>query len=197
MWRLDVRVIEQLARSSEKIEPERAFERTPEQRVHDDGCKRAIGQDLHRVFVEGGHRFDACRRMVHLVKDNPEARKIAHAMPPIENECADQPADESLQQRTFELRQMEQRNARQQIEPEAEPIPSPCMRQGPAGRDAFQHQKGRCNRHHGERGEGEVKHGLNRVQRDSITVTPPPTGCRLALTKATPHAFFARLNSRP
>jgi hypothetical protein len=50
--------------------------------VHDDGGKRAVRQDFHRMLIEGGQSLDACRRMVDLVEDNPEARKMADAMPP-------------------------------------------------------------------------------------------------------------------
>src|SRR5262245_17478516 len=99
MWRPDVRVIEQLARRSEKIEPERALKRASEQWVHDGARQRAVRQDLYRMFVEGGHSLDARRRMVNLVEDNPEA--------PVEGECADEPADESLQHGALESGQME------------------------------------------------------------------------------------------
>jgi hypothetical protein len=103
MWRPDVRVIEQLAGRSEKIEPERAPKRASEQWVHDVGRQRAVRQNLYRMFVEGGHSLDARRRMVNLVEDNPEAGEVADAMPPVEDECADEPAaDESLQHGTLE-----------------------------------------------------------------------------------------------
>src|SRR5215831_11866501 len=102
MWRPDVRVIEELARRSEKIEPERALERASEQRVHDDGRQRAVRQDLYRMLVEGGQNFDARWRMVNLVEDNPKAGEMADAVPPVEDECADEPADESLQHGTLE-----------------------------------------------------------------------------------------------
>ena len=102
MWRPDVRMIEELARCREKIEPERALERASEQRVHDDGRQRAVRQDLHRMLVEGGQGLDARRRMVDLVEDNPEARKMANAVPPVEDERADKPADKSLQYRILE-----------------------------------------------------------------------------------------------
>ena len=36
------------------------------------------------MLIEGGQSLDAGRRMVDLVKDNPEARKMADAMPPVE-----------------------------------------------------------------------------------------------------------------
>ena len=87
MWRPDVRVVEQLARRSEKIEPERASE----QWVHDGGGQRAVRQDLYWIFVESGHRLDARRRMVNLVEDNPEAGEVADAVSPVEDECADGP----------------------------------------------------------------------------------------------------------
>src|SRR5215470_11750690 len=111
MWRPDVRVIEELARRGEEIKPERALERASEQRVHDDGRQRAVRQDLHRMLVKGGYGLDARRRMVSLVEDNPEAREMADAVPPVEDECADEPADESLQHRVLEPRQMKQRDA--------------------------------------------------------------------------------------
>jgi GrpB-like predicted nucleotidyltransferase (UPF0157 family) len=76
--------------------------------VHDDGGKRAVRQDFHRMLIEGGQSLDACRRMVDLVEDNPEARKMADAMPPVEKKCADQPADESLQYRTLKSCQVKQ-----------------------------------------------------------------------------------------
>ena len=134
----------------------------------------AVRQNLHRMLVEGGQGLDARRRMVNLVEDNPEAREMAHAMPPVEDECADEPADESLQHRVLEPRQMKQRDARQQVEPEVvgregdgdlhevdenrASVPAGRVWQFPAGHDAFQRQKGRCNDHHGERGKGEVEH---------------------------------------
>src|SRR5215467_10293612 len=91
MWRPDVRVIEELARRGKKIEPERALERTSEQRVHDDGRQRAVRQDLYRMLVEGGQSFDTRRRVVDLVEDDPEAAQVTHAVPLVENECADEP----------------------------------------------------------------------------------------------------------
>jgi hypothetical protein len=103
MWRPDVRVIEQLAGRSEKIEPERAPKRASEQWVHDVGRQRAVRQNLYRMFVEGGHSLDARRRMVNLV----EAGEMADSMPPVEDECADEPADEFLQHGTLESGQME------------------------------------------------------------------------------------------
>jgi hypothetical protein len=45
--------------------------------------------------------------MVNLVEDNPEAGQMADAVPPVEDECADEPADESLQHGTLESGQME------------------------------------------------------------------------------------------
>jgi hypothetical protein len=84
-------VVEQLARRSEKIEPERALKRASEQWVHDGGCQRAVRQDLYWMFVESGHRLDARRRMVNLVEDNPEDGEVADAVSPVEDECADEP----------------------------------------------------------------------------------------------------------
>jgi hypothetical protein len=65
------------------------------------------------MLVESGQGLDARRRMVNLVEDNPEAWEMAHAVPPVEDERAYKPADESLQYRIHEPRQMKQRDARQ------------------------------------------------------------------------------------
>ena len=92
MWRPDVRVVEQLARRSEKIEPERALKRASEQWVHDGGrSARCPSGSVLDVCVESGHRLDARRRMVNLVEDNPEAGEVADAVSPVEDECADEP----------------------------------------------------------------------------------------------------------
>jgi hypothetical protein len=59
------------------------------------------------MLVEGGQSLDARRRMVNLVEDNPETGKVADAMPPVEDERADESPDESLQHSTLESGQME------------------------------------------------------------------------------------------
>src|SRR5512140_3697167 len=109
--RLDIGMIKQLTRCGEKIEPERAFERAAEQRIQNNSRQCAVRQDFDRMLVERGDRFDARRRMVHLVKDQPETLGVANAMPPVKKERADEPANEPLQQRVWKRCQMEQRHA--------------------------------------------------------------------------------------
>src|SRR5262245_54203682 len=94
--RFDVGMIEQFARSGEKIEPECAFERTPEQRIEDQSRKRTVGKNFDRVFIERGHCFNSARRMVNLMKDHPKALSMTDAMPPVEKECANDPTDKAL-----------------------------------------------------------------------------------------------------
>ena len=77
-----------------------------------------------------------------------------------------------------------------EVDKNCAPIPAGRMRQFPAGRDAFQRQKGRCNDHHGERGEGEVEHGLNRIRRNSIMVVPRTAGAAPCLDKGDPPCAF-------
>jgi len=63
----------------------------------------ALSVNLYRMLVERGQSFDARRRVVGLVEDNPEAAQVTHAVPLVENECADEP----LQNGTLKPRQME------------------------------------------------------------------------------------------
>jgi len=115
--RLEVGVIEELAGRCEEVEPQRAFERAPEHEIQNGGRKRRVRQDLDRVLVERRDGLDPRRRVMHLMEDFPEALLVANAMPPVEKERADEPADEAFDHRHLQRREVKQRRAGEQLQP--------------------------------------------------------------------------------
>ena len=95
----EVAVVEVFADHGEDVEPGGSFggdsEETEQQGTGEDG----IGDDLDGMLVERGQHFDAGGAVVDLVKDAPERSELVTcAMPPIEDEGADEPAEQSLEE---------------------------------------------------------------------------------------------------
>ena len=88
-------MVEILARGRKKIVPERPFKRHTTKRVENERPQNRVAQDLDGMLVKRGHHFNACRRVVQLVKHPPKSIRVSKAMPPIEEERADD-ANEKL-----------------------------------------------------------------------------------------------------
>lgn len=105
-----IAVVEILAEDGEDVVPGCACEGNAEEREHQGADDHGVRGDFQRVFVEGGQRFDAARAMVNLVTDAPEKVGIvASAMPPVEDEGSDKPADEAFQKRGHFACEMKER----------------------------------------------------------------------------------------
>ncbi|MFT3765101.1 MAG: hypothetical protein QM820_06245 [Minicystis sp.] len=111
----------------------------------------------NRVLVERGDDLDARRRVVDLVKDAPEAIFVAEAVPPVEEEGADQPRQEALQRRHAEAVQAEERRAGEvavphpvqaqgddelaEVHPEGAGVPAGDVRERAAGAHALEDEE--------------------------------------------------------
>jgi hypothetical protein len=63
------------------------------------------------MLVKRGYSLDPRRRVMDLVEDVPEPIKMPNAVPPIEEEGADEPSDEALDNRHLQRRKLKQRGA--------------------------------------------------------------------------------------
>ena len=97
--RPDVGMVEVLARGAEKVEPESAHHGTPQQRIQHQRAENGVAQYLNGVLVERRQYFNARRRVMDLVKHQPESFRMPQPMPPVEEERAEEPADEPFRQR--------------------------------------------------------------------------------------------------
>jgi hypothetical protein len=97
--RLEIGVVKKLAGRGEYVEPHCALQRAAQQRIKHGGGERAVGENFDGMLVERGDRLDPGRRMVYLVKQHPPSVHVTDPVPPVEEECADQPADKTLDRR--------------------------------------------------------------------------------------------------
>lgn len=107
-----VAVVEVLAEDREYIEPGRTLgrctEKAEDQRTREDG----IGNDLDRMFIERRDHFDSGRAVMDLMKHAPErSEMVTRAMPPIENECSDEPAEQTLEKCGHDMGDVKGRHA--------------------------------------------------------------------------------------
>src|SRR3972149_4976385 len=117
--RPDVGMVEVLARGAKKVEPESSHHGTSQQRIQHQRAENGIAQYLNGVLVERRQYFNARRRVMDLVKNQPESFRMPQPMPPVEEERADEPAHEPFRQRHVPGGQLEQRYVAEDLNPES------------------------------------------------------------------------------
>lgn len=116
--RPDVGMVEVLARGAEEVVPESPHQGTPQQRIQHQRAENGVAQYLNGVLVERRQYFNARRRVMDLVKNQPESFRVPQPMPPVEEERADEPAHEPFRQRHVPGGQLEQRYVAEDLNPE-------------------------------------------------------------------------------
>src|SRR3989344_6788704 len=117
--RPDIGVVEVLARSTKKVVPESSHHGAPQQRIQHQRAENGVAQYLNGVLVERRQYFNARRRVMDLVKNQPESFRVPQPMPPVEEERADEPAHEPFRQRHVPGGQLEQRYVAEDLNPES------------------------------------------------------------------------------
>lgn len=118
LGRPDVGMVEVFARGAEEVVPESPHHRTPQQRIQHQRTEHGVAQYLNGVLVERRQYFNARRRVMDLVKNQPESFRVPQPMPPVEEECADEPTHEPFRQRHIPGGQLEQRYVAEDLNPE-------------------------------------------------------------------------------
>src|SRR5262249_50859237 len=95
-WRRDVGVVQHFSHGGEHVEPCRCGDGTAKQaedeKTRDDGVRC----DFKRMLVERGDCLDACWAVMNLVKRTPQkVAGMTSAMPPVEDEGADEPGKQA------------------------------------------------------------------------------------------------------
>jgi len=73
LGRPDVGMVEVLARGAKKVEPESSHHGTSQQRIQHQRAENGVAQYLNGVLIERRQYFNARRRVMDLVKNQPES----------------------------------------------------------------------------------------------------------------------------
>src|SRR5580704_15832148 len=96
--RAQIAVVEILAEDSEDVVPSGARQGSAEEREHQGADDHRVHGYFQRMFIESGQRFDTAGAVMNLVADAPEKIGIMpRAMPPVEDEGSNEPAEEAFQ----------------------------------------------------------------------------------------------------
>ena len=105
-----IAVIEVFAKGGINVEPESSFDGSAENEINEHDTKERVRRDFQRMFVEGCEDFDATRAMVNLMTYAPKkVGAVTHAVPPVEDECPDEPGKKAFERRILNGRNMKQR----------------------------------------------------------------------------------------
>lgn len=116
--RPDVGMVEVFARSAEEVVPKSPHHGTSQQRIQHQCAENGIAQYLNGMLVKRRQYFNARRRVMDLVKNQPESFRMPQPMPPVEEERADESAHEPFRQRHVPGGQLEQRYVAEYLNPE-------------------------------------------------------------------------------
>src|SRR6185503_1701914 len=95
----DVRVVQVLADTGQKVVPDSSRERAPEQRVKNHRAEQCVAQNFDGMLVERSCELDARGRVVDLMENQPPALCVPQAMPPVKEERAREPGGEAFEER--------------------------------------------------------------------------------------------------
>lgn len=160
----NVAVVEILAKGGKNIEPDSAFDRRTEHKVEQGASDQGIGRNLQWMLVKGSEDFDSARTVMNLVTDSPEKiGLVACPMPPVEDECPDEPTEQTFQHRILKCREVKEKFAVHptipgytsqehdsdltSVEKSGAQIPGGSFRKFAAGRDALpsEEKNAHCN----------------------------------------------------
>src|SRR5579864_70912 len=104
----EIAVIEILSDHRENVEPRTRGRRCSQQGKHHRAREHRVEGNFNRVLVKRGKKLDSAGTVMDLVANAPqEIDVMARAMPPIKDECANEPAQSSLQKWRHQARNVE------------------------------------------------------------------------------------------